>query len=131
MSHAWGAHNEAACDYLNRGGKWPDWVITTAFYSASKYIQGSLFPLSENGATHQSFSEYLKAVHGGQRCDKHEMPGTLTYQHLPGAYDSYRFLKDQAKTARYKNHHVHPDIVAKARQHPGTIKAIALGAATP
>ncbi len=131
MSHAWGAHNEAACDYLNQGKRWPVWVITTAFYSASKYIQGTLFPLSDNGTTYQSYSDYLKAVHGGQRCDKHEMLGTLTYQYLPSAYDAYKFLKDQAKTARYKNHRVNPDVVTKARKHLGTIKTIAMGTTTP
>jgi|GEM_PF-4038851 len=48
MSLAWGAHNEAACDYPRKEGKWPDRVITKVLYSASKYIQGALFPLPDN-----------------------------------------------------------------------------------
>ena len=38
-------HNEDACHYLNQSGKYNDWVITTAFYSAMHYVQYELFSM--------------------------------------------------------------------------------------
>ena len=42
LDHA--KHNEEACRELLRTGKFNDWVITTAYYSAIYYVTYELFP---------------------------------------------------------------------------------------
>ena len=38
-------HNELACIYLDKCTDFPDWVITTSFYSSLHFLQHKLFPI--------------------------------------------------------------------------------------
>ena len=55
-------HNESACDYLLQSGKYNDWVVTTAFYSAMQYLHNELFPLEYNNAEYSNFNSYYDSI---------------------------------------------------------------------
>lgn len=40
------SHNLKVNTYLRDNGDFPDWEITTAFYTSLKFIEGSLFPFN-------------------------------------------------------------------------------------
>lgn len=41
-----GQHNEEVCDLLLLQKKYPDWVITTAFYAALHFVSYKIFPFN-------------------------------------------------------------------------------------
>lgn len=121
------AHNEAACDLLHAVGEFPDWVITTAFYSAMHCVYEKLFPLKEGTATYPSFENYYsqkfarRAV--GDKPNKHDATVDLVRVHLPAVASNYRLLKDACFNARYRNYAVKAYEAAIARDQLHSIKA--------
>lgn len=57
LNHA--LNNEKACNYLKESGAFPDWVITTAFYSALQFVKYKGFPIIIDGDTFNTFDEYM------------------------------------------------------------------------
>ncbi|MBK9533864.1 MAG: hypothetical protein IPO10_01555 [Flavobacteriales bacterium] len=121
------AHNEAACDLLNTSGTFPDWVITTAFYSALHLVYEKLFPLTEKGETLNSFDQYFGSRYArkgpGDKPSKHEATVDLVKSHLPGVASYYRLLKDSCHNARYRSYVVKPYEATVARNQLQNIKA--------
>ena len=121
------AHNEAACDLLNTSGAFPDWVITTAFYAALHLVYEKLFPLTEKGATFNSFDQYYASGYArkgpADKLSKHEATVDLVKSHLPAIASYYRLLKDSCHNARYRNYVVKPYEAAVARNQLQSIEA--------
>jgi hypothetical protein len=52
-------HNFEACKFLLEDGKFLDWVVTTAFYSALHLVQEEIFPFRDDeGYEYSSFEQY-------------------------------------------------------------------------
>lgn len=67
-------HNYQVCNFLLDDGRFYDWVVTTAFYSALHLVQEEIFPFTdEEQFTYSSFEQYFsKAIHDGQKISKHQ-----------------------------------------------------------
>ena len=123
MNDSKAAHNESVCDFLLHGGRWPDWVVTTAFYSALHTVREKLFPLSVGDVTYTHFEDYCVEDHPGARQDKHQVLLSLVFENLRPAYDSYRFLLYESKKARYNTYCTPPPLAVKSRQHLEVVKS--------
>ena len=121
------AHNEAACHLLNTSGAFPDWVITTAFYSAMHLVYERLFPLETEGTTYVNFEAYYAQKYarkaGPDKPTKHDATVDLVKAHLPAFASNYRLLKDACHNARYRNYAVKPYEASVARNQMQNIKA--------
>ncbi len=51
-------YNELLCEVLAEDGRWDDWVVTTAFYSAMHFVEFKLFPMREAGTSYPAFEQY-------------------------------------------------------------------------
>jgi len=120
------AHNEAACDLLHSSGAFPDWVITTAFYSAMHLVYERLFPLETEDATYADFEGYYAQKYARKAAPdkptKHDATVDLVKTHLPAVASNYRLLKDACHNARYRNYAVKPYEAAVARNQLQNIK---------
>lgn len=112
-------HNEAACDYLLASGKFSDWVITTAFYSALHFVQNEIFPLTENGKNYPDFDIYFQKVlkPKNRRINKHSATVDLVKKYIPKASSYYRWLFDACMNARYMNYQVSGAKAQQARDY--------------
>ncbi len=121
------AHNEAACDLLHSSGAFPDWVITTAFYSAMHLVYERLFPLEAPGVTYANFEAFYAQSYGRKapvdKPTKHDATVDLVRTHLPAVASNYRLMKDACHNARYRNYAVKPHEAAVARNQLQHIKA--------
>ena len=101
-------HNENACHYLNQSGKYNDWVITTAFYSALHYVQYELFPMEVGNNLFDSFNSYHRSLFDyiDDRPSKHYVTIELVHTKLPNCSKFYRWLHNECITARYSNYKV-------------------------
>lgn len=98
LEHA--QHNEELCDKLHAEGKWNDWVVTTAFYSAMHYTDERLFPLKVKDVEYKNFDEYYSQRTDGSK-SQHDAHLRLIAAHLHKAHSAYRWLYDCCRTARY------------------------------
>jgi hypothetical protein len=105
-------HNKDACEHIGKVQNFPDWMITTAFYSALHYIDSKLFPvdytLSDGKKIKCSSLDIycsLKKKDKGDVPVKHELRKELVRQ-LMNEDISNRFsrLSDASSTARYRNY---------------------------
>lgn len=103
-------HNEAACDYLHASAEFPDWVVTTAFYSALHYVCEDIFPLKEDGVTYSDFEEYYVRVEATRKREyqrsKHEVLRALVGKYRARADRYYKALFDRCWNARYSGYAV-------------------------
>ena len=101
-------HNYEICEFLLSDGKFYDWVVTTAFYSALHLVQEDIFPFSDNESfTYSSFEQYFsKQLKDGIKISKHQSTIKLVEQRIKGAGNLYRSLHDMCRTCRYRNYHV-------------------------
>lgn len=120
-----GLHNEEACDFLLESGKFNDWVVTTAFYSALHYVQYEIFPLTEGGTTYPTFNSYYFNVlkKKNKKLSKHKALIALTKKKFNKCSGYYRWLHDACQTARYTNYTVDGTIAIKARDNLNKIKS--------
>tara|TARA_R110002124_G_scaffold157576_3_gene324655 strand:- start:59 stop:457 length:399 start_codon:yes stop_codon:yes gene_type:complete len=105
MENSHSEHNKEACDYLFASGKFNDWVVTTAFYSALHFVHSEVFPLTTNEGTFKCFDSYFNFLNkrGSNSLNKHTATIRLVEQHLKHASSQYRYLYDQCMSARYSN----------------------------
>ncbi|MGR3179305.1 MAG: hypothetical protein ACUZ8E_14740 [Candidatus Anammoxibacter sp.] len=122
-----GLHNEDACNYLDKTQKYPDWVITTAFYSSIHFIEHKLFPLSVNYngtdieyATFDNYCYFHKTAI--RKENPHKIRERLVADKLPTIAFYYKQLKSLSFTARYRNYKHSPDIANKAKSYLNEIK---------
>jgi hypothetical protein len=111
MRHAHALHNENACDFLLTDGRFNDWVVTTAFYSALHFAHHELFPGVYDGVHYNTPGSYFrglrKRIIGGQSAPlgKHAATVRLVRRHLP-IYQEYNCLYNNCMTARYIDYQV-------------------------
>lgn len=121
------AHNEAACDLLHKASGFPDWVVTTAFYSAMHAVYERLFPLKTGEATYATFDAYFSQHYSrrspNDRPTKHEATVDLVKRYLPSVAANYRLLKDSCFNARYRNYKIRPEEASIARHQLQQIKS--------
>ena len=115
-------HNESVCEFLAADGRWDDWVVTTAFYSAVHFIEFKLFPLKEAGTRYPAFEQYYEGTKKTYNQSPHMRRKRLVLAKIPDAYDGYVFLMDAAMTARYRNYYIQKSTADLAREHLKTVK---------
>lgn len=99
-------HNFEVCDFLLNDGRFYDWVITTAFYSALHHVQEEIFPFTdEKGNKYSTFEQYFsQSLKDGNKISKHQLTIKLVEQRINGAGTLYRSLHDMCRTCRYRNY---------------------------
>lgn len=117
--HTHSQHNYEACKFLLEDGRFYDWVVTTAFYSALHLVQEFIFPFSDDeGYTYSSFEQYFnKSISEGNKISKHQSTIKLVEQRISGAGNLYRSLHDMCRTCRYRNYHVSPKKAKVAKSY--------------
>lgn len=117
-------HNYAVCEFLLSDGRFHDWVVTTAFYSALHFVQEEIFPFSDDeGFTYSSFDQYYsKSIRDGIKISKHQSTIRLVEQRINGAGNLYRSLHDMCRTCRYRNYHVSRKKAKVAKSYLDKIK---------
>jgi hypothetical protein len=106
MSRKHAKHNKSACEFIKNSGAYPDWVITTAYYSALHFMQSELFPAqyenpdTGNVTNYGTFAEYCSDVVGKS---KHGLLLKLVEENVDDedVIDAFTSLKDLCWTARY------------------------------
>jgi len=105
-------HNKSACEFLGTVDRFPDWMVTTAFYSALHYMDSKLFPLkyktkSGNSISFSSLDTYY-TFRKKEKPDlpaKHEVRKCLTANNLDSDIASrFERLSDASSTARYSDY---------------------------
>ena len=121
LKHA--KHNEDSCSYLGISGAYPDWEVTTSFYSAVQYTKYKLFPLKDvqSGDKFDSFDEY-KTYRGGQNTSPHTILKNLIKENLPQIRNAYYSLFDACHTARYNEYRIDQRDVNLAKGYLAEIK---------
>lgn len=119
-------HNYEVCEFLLSDGKFYDWVVTTAFYSALHLVQEEIFPFSDDEAfTYLSFEQYFsKQLKEGIKISKHQSTIKLVEQRIKGAGNLYRSLHDMCRTCRYRNYHVSPKKAKVAKSYLDKIREL-------
>ena len=121
MQRDHGVHNERACNLLAGDGRFPDWVVTTAFYSALHYVQARLFPFTdEDGTRYSSIDEFIY-VHP-EHSNKHQATVDLIYMEMSEIGSKYAWLRQQSHTARYIKYKTPKEDAATAIKYLGAIK---------
>lgn len=127
------SHNLKAHNYIKKAGEFPDWEITTAFYCALKFFEGSLFPNtylhpgkeSENEEREfKSYNEYKQIFTrfcGGTPHDA--MKNFVRYNTSEKVWRSYSDLYDLCHNSRYKNYQVKEEDLKIARESLEAIKS--------
>lgn len=119
-------HNEEVCKLINANGKFPDWVITTAFYSAIHFVSFRIFPIIvENEGGHQDQLTTLDEYHRyhGFKFSKHQALSDLVYMRYPNISPDFDWLMDLCMTARYQNYQQVQEDATRALKLLDTIKA--------
>ncbi len=118
MSWAHGEHNNRLCDELYENGRYPDWVLTTAFYAALHYVEHLLF----KGPVPLTPYRSIRAAQDHYRAVKHEARQYLLDDHQPEIADKYRYLHQMSHNARYIDYQVSGDAVRLCRLYLNDIR---------
>ena len=121
LTHA--QHNEALCLELHVDGRWNDWVVTTAFYSAMHYVQERLFPLKVKDTEYKDFDDYYSRRTDGSR-SQHEARRNLVHVHLHKAYGAHRWLHGTCRTARYYKYQTTKELADQAVLKLNVVKSL-------
>ena len=119
-------HNSEACEHLYEHGGFPDWVVTTAFYSALHYVEYKLFPRtvplgSGDVLECQTIDEWYREVNYDYK-NKHHALRELVTQTCPiDVSVAYRSLLDASYTSRYNHYRTSPAVANKARKDLGVV----------
>jgi hypothetical protein len=116
-------HNEEVCNFLHASKSYPDWTVTTAFYSALHFVNYEMFPLHSLGDDFQNFEEYFTARCLNKRVNKHEATALLVGKNLKSCFSRYSWLKDMCMTARYSDYKIDPTSAELAVENLAFIKS--------
>ena len=122
-----GAHNKALCEFLFEQGKYFDWAVTTAFYSAIHFVESKLLPCSVNNITCSNIADVRKAYPANGR---HEARDLLTKRDLPRIAARYSWLDDKSRYSRYTTYKVSKAEAEKALQYLRVIEKACLADAS-
>lgn len=117
--------NEQACFYLQESGGFPDWVITTAFYSALQFIKYKVFPLTINETTFNNLDEYrdyMVTNHYNHGTSSHSILKKLLNKQFRNIAAPYNELYDACQNARYVEYDVSQEEVELALKNLAEIK---------
>ncbi|MCR1795356.1 hypothetical protein [Leptospira sp. id769339] len=110
-------HNEEVCSLLLKQKAFPDWVVTTAFYSALHYAEDLIFPLKEGDSSYDNISEYKVTLDYSKRISKHDLRLELIKKKLSGIYNEYRWLYEKSHKARYVTYKIDPEAANLAKRY--------------
>ncbi|UZO81680.1 hypothetical protein NBT05_04215 [Aquimarina sp. ERC-38] len=106
-------HNLNAHKFIKSNGNFKDWEVTTAFYTALKFFEGSLFP---NQYVHpdlskklefESYNEYRRTFNQFIGGTPHEaMKFFVEHNTTQEIWYSYKELYDICHFSRYKNYQI-------------------------
>lgn len=110
-------HNEKVCNHLLNESTFPDWVVTTSFYSALHYVSHKVFPLKYKNTdlnkiyTFQCLDSYFNAIRRqpGKK-NKHSVMSDLVNEKCEEISDFYSWLFDACMGARYIDYKVDKEI---------------------
>ncbi|WP_322928808.1 hypothetical protein [Arenibacter sp. GZD-96] len=112
------SHNLRAHNFVKQSGEFPDWEITTAFYSCLKFFEGSLFPETylhpgkeDTGEKRefQSYNEYKQVFSRFCQGTPHDiMKRFVKHNTNLHIWNSYNDLYDLCHNSRYKNYQIDP-----------------------
>ena len=101
-------HNKRACEHIGKVTSFPDWMITTAFYSAIHYVDSRIFPIeitTKDGKRIQCSSlDIYYTLQKNISPDvppKHEIRKKLAREKLDSDFQLFQRLSDASSTARY------------------------------
>jgi len=118
-------HNENAAIFMRDSGKFPDWSVTIAFYSALHYVRTSIFPIGQ----YQNFDMWYKT--NSNKLSKHEALAKLCTARYREVSSKYRALLNSCHKSRYNNHVTQEDEVKKAFENLDAIKKACFKFTTP
>lgn len=116
FNHA--SHNYSVYSKLKELDCCNDWVITTSFYSAMKFMESELFPgdfehPKKYGeiVNFKSFPNYAHAHGRLEGNNKHKIMSNLIERYVDNndVINSYKDLKDASHTARYIDYKIGED----------------------
>lgn len=116
LDHA--KHNEQVCNHLNNHNGFSDWVITTAFYSATHYVRNKIIPFVKKGSKGNKRFTDFESLYNSDRVGsmgRHEYTIYHLSKHHPQIQKDFRILKDLANTARYINYQMGAETANNAR----------------
>ncbi|MEO9510917.1 MAG: hypothetical protein ABJN84_12860 [Flavobacteriaceae bacterium] len=124
------SHNLKAHNVLKKAEEFPDWEVTTAFYSCLKFFEGSLFPCEYQHPTkdekveYKSYNEYRSAFNRFVGGNPHDAMKFFVKNNTDeDTWLSYKELYDTCHDSRYKNYVIHPEDLKIAQNSLATIKA--------
>jgi hypothetical protein len=111
------------CNKLLSEGKYNDWVITTAFYSAVQFVEYAVFPLVLKQIEYSDFDEYYEDYSNNGFPNKHAIRKRLVSDQVPKIRTHYRDLFDDCHTARYYCYNTSPSKAIEAKKTIEFIKS--------
>lgn len=117
--------NEQACYYLHESGGFPDWVITTAFYSALQFVKYKIFPLKIGENTFNNLNEYrdyMVTNYDNHGISAHSILKKLLNKNFKNIAAPYNELYDACQNARYVEYEVTKEEVDLALKNLAEIK---------
>jgi len=116
LKHA--LHNELVCNYLALQTDFPDWIITSAFYTSLHFISYKVFPFEapsiEGGKTKIECIDDFMRYKGDKRLSKHELLSNLASKKCKDISEDYDWLLNMSMTARYTNYYQSIPVANKA-----------------
>lgn len=113
-----GEHNEKACDLLALQKEFPDWTITTAFYSALHFVSYKIFPFKHKIDTNKTINienlEQWQQFKSYTSTKRHELLKDLVAKYCTNIHPEYEWLLGLSMTARYHQFQHDQLIVNKA-----------------
>lgn len=120
--------NERLSLFLNQENTHPDWVITTAFYSALQFVKYKAFPMSEDARKFDTFDDYFGYQKSYQRnqygipLTSHQCLRDLIKRKFNKISAEYEILFGSCYNARYVDYDVRPEDVQLALKCLAAIK---------
>lgn len=116
FNHA--SHNLKNHSFLKEKGGCDDWVITTAFYSALKFIEGSLFPFAykhpktKELTDFKSYNNYKSTYNRFKSDTPHSIMRSFVKENTnQDIHTSYEVLYNECHNSRYKNYQIEEEIL--------------------
>jgi len=109
LQHA--IHNRELCLAIDKMEKYPDWVVTVAFYSVLHFVDYKIFPLQmkdNNDTAINNIMQYAdyQEKRNGIRKSNHKHRENLVRKNLPDISEYFNSLLRFSSSARYYNYQV-------------------------
>jgi HEPN domain-containing protein len=108
-----GERNKELAEELFKQGKYFDWVVTVAFYSAIHFVEDKILPCTINSVHCKSITEVRNAYNMKGR---HSSREKLVASELNNVWIQYKWLDDKSRYSRYTTFKVTKTEAEKAIQ---------------